>query len=276
VESKPPTSSSTKENTLQKGLLDKPVIYLIDPPTAWKTQPWDIDLLGILQEFRDRITLTDQVNLSLAGRAVSVASHLHRKRAEAVVREEKKRTLKKKRKQRKPPKEQIDELALPQTFHLMSRRVSTIELLNALARAVQIVKRRATKSTAARQRRFDISEENLLALLPEELVHELDLGSESIEQFIRKVYTTILREVEGSSDVSVGFFSLVQRLLAEEMEISSLAYKKARDRLVRLYIVRVVLCVLYLILRNKIAVNQTEFFADLQIRLLPSFIPEEP
>ena len=276
VESKPPTLASTKEKPPQDFLLDTPVVYLIDPPTSWKTHPWDLDLLGILKEFRDRIILADQVNLGLAGRVVSVASHLHRKRAENILREEKKRTLKKNRKQRKQLTEQIEELTLPRISRLMSRRVSTLELLNSLARAIQIVKRRAAKSTNARQKSSNESVTELLALLPKELVHELELGSESIEQFIDQVYTMIHWQAAQTDGASVGFFSLVQGLLTEEIEITRITYKPARDRLVRLYAVRVLLSVLYLILRNKITVDQTEFFADLQIRPLPSFSSEAP
>ena len=268
------TVEPTPEKTQAKSIRDAPIIHLISDP-SWKTRPWSVNLLSLLQEFLDRIILIKQVNLGLAGRAVSVASQLHRKRAEYLLQEEKKRALKKKRKERKQSKEKIEELTLPSTPRLMRRRVNLIELLNALTHAIHIVKRRATKSTNGRQLHSEITEETLLTLLPEELVRELDLGSENIEQFIAKVYETILRQNEISNGDFIGFIALVQKLLDEEKGILTLAYKDTRERLIRLYIVRVLLCVLYLLLRNKITINQTEFFSDLQIRPLVLCVSEE-
>lgn len=275
VEPEQATVEPTPEKTQAKSLRDAPIIHLISD-SSWKTRPWSVDLLGLLKEFQDRIILIKQVNLGLAGRAVSVASQLHRKRADYLLQEEKKRVLKKKRKSRKLLKEKIEELPLPSTPRLMKRRVSLIELLNALTHAIQIVKRRATKSTNGSQPHSEITEETLLTLLPEELVRELDLGSESIERFIAKVYETILRQTEISDGDFIEFIALVQKLLAEEKGIPTLAYKEARERLIRLYIVRVLLSVLYLLLRNKIIINQTEFFSDLQIRPLALCTSEEP
>jgi len=103
----------------------------------------------------------------------------------------------------------------------------------------------------------------------------LDLGSENIEHFIAKVYETILRQDEISNGDFIGFIALVQKLLDDEKGILTLAYKDTRERLIRLYIVRVLLCVLYLLLRNKITINQTEFFSDLQIRPLVLCASEE-
>ncbi len=268
------TVEPTPEKTQVKSIRDAPIIHLISD-SSWKSRPWSINLLGLLQDFLDRIILVKQVNLGLAGRAVSVASLLHRKRAEYLLQEEKKRALKKNRKARKLSKKNIDELMLPTTPRLMRRRVSLIELLNALTHAIQIIKRRSTKSTNGRQLHSEITEETLLTLLPEELVRELDLGSENIEQFITKVYETILRQDEIANGDFIGFISLVQKLLADEKGILTLAYKEIRERLIRLYIVRVLLCVLYLLLRNKIIVNQTEFFSDLQIRPLVLYTSEE-
>lgn len=264
VEPERATVEPTLEKAKAKSIRDAPIIHLISD-SSWKTLPWSVDLLGLLQEFLDRIILIKQVNLGLAGRTVSVASQLHRKRAEYLLQEEKRRALKKKRKSHKLSKEKIKDLSLPSTPRLIRRRVSLIELLNALTHAIQIVKRRATKSTDGRQLHSELTEETLLTLLPEELVRELDLGSESIEHFIAKVYETILRQIKISDSDFIGFIALVQKLITEEKGISTIAYKVARERLIRLYIVRVLLSVLYLLLRNKITVNQTEFFSDLQI-----------
>lgn len=264
VEPEQATVEPTPSKKQAKSLHDAPIIHLISD-SSWKTLPWSVDLLGLLQEFLDHIILIKQVNLGLAGRTVSVASQLHRKRAEYLLQEEKKRALKKKRKPHKLSKEKIDELTLPSTPRLIRRRVSLIELLNALTHAIQIVKRRATKSTKVPQFHSEITEETLRTLLPEELVRKLDLGSESIEQFIAKVHQTILRQTKLSDGDFIGFVALVQILLTEEKGIPTIAYKIAKERLIRLYIVRVLLSVLYLLLRNKIIVNQAEFFSDLQI-----------
>jgi len=272
VESK--QSDAPEESQDQKGLLDVPVNHLISPPTSWKKRPWDIDLLEILKELQDRIILSDQVNLSQAGRAIAIGSNLHRKRADHILKEEKSRVRKKERKQQKPSNNVSGNLILPQTPRIVNRRVNTLDLLNALSRAIQIVKRKRKKSSNSIKTHFDDSEEDLLSLLPEELVLELDLGSESIEQFINQVNSVILQQFEQNGDSPIGFYALVQQMLGREEGISNIVYKDAKDRLTRLYIVRILLSILYLILRNKITVNQTEFFSDLQIQPITTDLTE--
>jgi len=279
VESDQIAPVSNKEKTFSELILEHPISNLISPPATWKIRPWDIDLLNMLQEFQDRLIISnpDQINLSLAGRAISVAAHIHRKRAEQILQEEKKRILKKKRKnERKLKKEVIQELELPSAPRLVSRRINTIELMTALARAVQIVKRKATRSTNNRLRNSLAYDENVLAILPKELIKELELGSDGIENFISKVYTTILNLVENSNKGSVGLLPLIQQILADEAENQYKVRQNVNNRLTRLYIVRIVLCLLYLILRSKITVNQPEFFKDLRIEPLTALQEEVP
>lgn len=208
-------------------------LALLDPPDKWMRNPLTVDLKSIVSQFTEKVKSSSYIDLKACGIAVYNSAYLHRRRVDVVLSMYRPRREKRNGEAYAP---QLD-LALRRGMH----PVSFDDLVRALHDALSELNPRR------RRRRDEDVRKEVKFFLDEEEVR--------VEELIGDVYRALQRL--SRREKPVRFRTLILNYEWDAIPVE----------LVKLRLVRILLCLLHLTVQRKVELLQKET-GEIQIYLL--------